>query len=233
MKKAPSFKGAVYDQVARIGKAVSSPQRLEILAILSQCPRSVESLAEETGLNFANASRHLQILKGARLVESARLGPQAIYRLADEGVDPFLRGLVRMAEGRLAEIGQIVKRFLDGKEGLEPMDREALIKAARRSEVMLLDVRPREEYASAHIRGAVSVPIKELERRIAQLPKGRRIVAYCRGPYCLYAVKAVETLRRKGFDAVVLKDSVQDLKDRGFPVDSAATPAAYAKGNGR
>jgi rhodanese-related sulfurtransferase len=233
MSNAKSLKGAVYEQVARIGKAVCSPQRLEILGVLSQSPRSVESLAEEAGLTIANASRHLQILKGARLVESERQGPMAIYRLADPSVDTFFRALLKMAEGRLAEIGQIAKEFLNGKEDLEPLDRDSLLKAVRKGEVMVLDVRPREEFESAHIRGARSVPLKELEKRISELPKGQTIAAYCRGPYCMFAVEAAEKLRKKGFDAVVLKDSVQDWKSMGYPVDSGPETMKSTQGKRR
>ncbi len=228
-----SLKGAVYEQVARIGKAVCSPQRLEILGVLSQSPRSVESLAEEAGLTIANASRHLQVLKGARLVESERQGPMAIYRLADASVDVFFRALLEMAEGRLAEIGHIVKQFYNGKEDLKPLDRDSLLKAVRKGEVMVLDVRPREEFESAHIRGALSIPIKQLEKRISELPKGQKIAAYCRGPYCMFAVKAAEVLRKKGFDAVVLKESVQDWKSMGFPVDSGPETMKSTQGKGR
>jgi len=228
-----SLKGAVYEQVARIGKAVCSPQRLEILGVLSQSPRSVESLAEEAGLTIANASRHLQVLKGARLVESERQGPMAIYRLADASVDVFFRALLEMAEGRLAEIGHIVKQFHNGKEDLEPLDRDSLLKAVRKGEVMVLDVRPREEFESAHLRGALSIPIKQLEKRISELPKGQKIAAYCRGPYCMFAVKAAEVLRKKGFDAVVLKESVQDWKAMGFPVDSGPETMKSTQGKGR
>jgi rhodanese-related sulfurtransferase len=227
------LKGAVYEQVARIGKAVCSPQRLEILAVLSQSPRHVESLAEETHLTIANASRHLQILKTARLVETERRGNQIQYRLADESVGEFLRSYIGMAENRLTEIEHIVRRFHAGKEALQPMDRDALIKAVRRGEVLVLDVRPREEYEAGHIQGAVSIPLKELEKRLAELPKSQSIAAYCRGPYCMFAVKAAEVLRRKGYDAVVLKDSVQDWKAMGYSIESGPGKARTAKGKGR
>jgi rhodanese-related sulfurtransferase len=233
MSDATSLKGAVYEQVARIGKAVCSPQRLEILAVLSQCPRHVESLAEETHLTVANASRHLQILKAARLVDTERRGNQIRYRLADASVEGFLRAYIGMAESRLAEIGQIVKRFHAGKEDLQPMDREALIRAARKGEVLVLDVRPREEYEAGHIGGAVSIPLRELERRLAELPRSQSIAAYCRGPYCMFAVKAAETLRRKGYDAVVLKESVQDWKAMGYPIGTGAGEARSGRGKGR
>lgn len=222
MSDSKTLKGAVYEQVSRIGKAVCSPQRLEILGVLSQGPRSVEVLAEETALTIANTSRHLQVLKGARLVESERQGAMARYRLSDGSVDDFFRSLVKLAEGRLAEIGHIAKQFMEGREDLEPIDRAALIKAVRKGEVMVLDIRPRVEYESAHIRGARSMPLGELEKKLSELPKSQKIAAYCRGPYCMFAVKATEILRKKGFDAVLLRDSVQDWKSMGFPVDSGA-----------
>ena len=182
MSDSTSLKGAVYEQVARIGKAICSPQRLEILAVLSQSPRHVESLADETHLTVANASRHLQILKAARLVEAERRGNQILYRPADDSVEGFLRAYIGMAESRLTEIEHIVKRFHAGKEDLQPMDRDALVKAVRKGEVLVLDVRPKEEYESCHIRGAVSMPLKELEKRIAELPKSQAIAAYCADP---------------------------------------------------
>lgn len=233
MSDSTSLKGAVYEQVARIGKAVCSPQRLEILAVLSQSPRHVESLAEETHLTIANASRHLQILKGARLVETERQGNQILYRLADASVEGFLRAYIGMAESRLAEIERIVKRFHEGKEDLQPVDRNTLIKAVRKGEVLVLDVRPREEYETGHIRGAVSMPLKELEKRLAELPKSQSIAAYCRGPYCMFAVKAAEALRRKGYDAVVLKESVQDWKAMGYPVETGSGDSRAILGKGR
>lgn len=233
MGDSASLKGAVYEQVARIGRAVCSPQRLEILAVLSQSPRHVESLAEETRLTVANASRHLQILKAARLVETERRGNRILYRLADASVDGFLRAYIGLAESRLAEIGDIVRRFHEGREDLQPVDREGLLKAVRKGEVLVLDVRPREEYEAGHIRGAVSMPLKELERRLTGLSKSRSIAAYCRGPYCIFAVKAAETLRRKGFDAVVLKESVQDWKAMGYPVETGAGKPRSAREKGR
>jgi rhodanese-related sulfurtransferase/predicted transcriptional regulator len=233
MSGSASLKSAVYEQVARIGKAVCSPQRLEILAVLSQSPRHVESLAEETHLTIANASRHLQILKAARLVETERRGNQILYRLADESVGEFLRTYIGMAENRLTEIEHIVKRFHEGKEDLQPVDREALIKSVRRGEVLVLDVRPKEEFEAGHIQGAVSMPLKELEKRLAGLPKSQSIVAYCRGPYCMFAVKAAEVLRRKGYEAVVLKESVQDWKAMGYQIESGPGKAGTAKGKGR
>ncbi len=230
MSDSTSLKGAVYEQVARIGKAVCSPQRLEILTILSQRPRHVESLAEEAHQTIANASRHLQILKAARLVETERRGNQILYQLADESVGEFLRAYIGMAENRLTEIERIVKRFHEGKADLQPVDRDALIKAVRRGEVLVLDVRPREEYEAGHIRGAVSMPLKELEKRLSDLPKSQSIAAYCRGPYCMFAVKATEVLRRKGYDAVVLKDSVQDWKAMGYQIETGSGKPPVSKG---
>jgi rhodanese-related sulfurtransferase len=153
--------------------------------------------------------------------------------LADASVEGFLRAYIGMAESRLAEIEGIVKRFHEGKEGLQPVDRDALIKSVRKGEVLVLDVRPREEYEAGHIRGAVSMPLKELEKRLAELPKSQSIAAYCRGPYCMFAVKAAEVLRRKGFDAVVLKESVQDWKAMGYAVEAGPGKPRPAHGKGR
>lgn len=233
MSDATTLKGAVYEQVARIGKAVCSPQRLEILALLSQSPRHVESLAEEAGLSVANASRHLQILKAARLVGTERRGNRILYRLADASVEGFLRAYIGLAESRLAEIEHIARRFHAGKDGLRPVDSESLLRRVRKGEVLVLDVRPREEYEAGHIRGAVSLPVKELEWRLAGLPKSQVIAAYCRGPYCMFAVEAAEALRRKGYDAVALKESVQDWKAMGYPIETGPGGVPFSKRKGR
>lgn len=212
------FKNQVYDQLARIGKAVSSPQRLELLDLLSQGPRTVESLAREASLSVANTSRHLQILRGARLVEAEKVGVAVRYRLADEAVADFFRTLRLLAASRLAELEQIVRRFFQGQEVLEPVDRRTLITRARKGEVVILDVRPQEEYRAGHIAGAISIPFAELKHRLAELPREQEIVAYCRGPYCVLAAQAVDLLRHHGFRAVRLEDSVVDWRAHGLPI---------------
>ena len=212
------FKDAIYEQFARIGKAVSSPKRLELLDLLCQGERTVEVLAKETGLTVANASQHLQVLRAARLVEAEKLGLFVTYRLADQAVCEFFRAMRLLAESRLAEVEQIKRRFLEGREGMEPVDRNALLKRVREGAVTVLDVRPVEEYRAGHIPGAISIPLKELERRMSKLPRDQEIVAYCRGPYCVLAIQAVEMLRSKGFNAVRLEEGIQDLRAMGFPI---------------
>jgi rhodanese-related sulfurtransferase len=212
------FKDAIYEQFARIGKAVSSPKRLELLDLLCQAERSVEVLAKEAGLTVANASQHLQVLRAARLVEAEKEGLFVTYRLADQAVCEFFRAMRVLAESSLAEVEQIKRRFLEGREGMEPVDRDALLKRAREGAVAVLDVRPVEEYRAGHIPGAISIPLKELERRLSELPRGQEIVAYCRGPYCVLAVQAVEMLRAKGFNAVRLEEGIQDWRAMGFSV---------------
>jgi rhodanese-related sulfurtransferase len=212
------FKDAIYEQFARIGKAVSSPKRLELLDLLCQGERTVEVLAKETGLTVANASQHLQVLRTARLVEGEKVGLFVIYRLADESVCEFFRAMRVLAESRLAEVEQIKRQFLEGREGMEPVDRDALLKRVRTGEVIVLDVRPVEEYQAGHIPGAISVPLKKLRRHLSALRHDQEIVAYCRGPYCVLAMQAVEMLRAKGFNAVRLEESIQDLRVMGFPI---------------
>ena len=212
------FKDAIYEQFARIGKAVSSPKRLELLDLLCQAPRTVETLAKEASLTDANASRHLHILRGASLIESEKQGLFVTYRIADPAVSEFLRRMRLLAQRRLADIELIARRFLEGREGLEAVDREELLQRVRQRSTIVIDVRPPEEYRSGHIPGAISVPLKELEARLAELPKGQEIVAYCRGPYCVLAIQAVETLRAKGYQAVRLEDGVLDWGARGYEV---------------
>jgi rhodanese-related sulfurtransferase len=213
-----TFKDAIYEQFARVGKAVSSPRRLELLDLLCQGPRAVEVLSKESGLTIANASQHLQVLRGARLVEAEKEGLHVIYRLADQTVCEFFRTMRILAENRLAEVEQIKRRFLEGREGMEPVDRDALLKLVREGGVTVLDVRPVEEYKAGHIPGALSLPLKELQLRLSELPQDQEIVAYCRGPYCVLSVQAIEILRAKGFNAIRLEEGIQDLRAMGFPI---------------
>ena len=175
------FKDAIYEQFARIGKAVSSPKRLELLDLLCQGPRTVEVLAKESGLTLANASQHLQVLRATRLVEAEKEGLFVIYRLADQTVCEFFRTMRVLAESRLAEVEQIKRRFLEGREGMEPVDRDALLELIRKGAVTVLDVRPIEEYNAGHLTGALSIPLKELKLHLTKLPRNQEIVAYCRG----------------------------------------------------
>ncbi|MGD9237939.1 MAG: metalloregulator ArsR/SmtB family transcription factor, partial [Desulfobacterales bacterium] len=185
-----AFKDAIYEQFARVGKAVSSPRRLELLDLLCQGPRTVEVLAKESGLTIANASQHLQILRSARLVDADKEGLYVVYRLADERVCEFFRSMRLLAESRLAEVEQIKRRFLAGREGMMPVDREKLLRLMREEAVTVLDVRPSVEYNAGHIAGALSIPLKALQQHLSDLPRDQEIVAYCRGPYCVLSVLA-------------------------------------------
>jgi rhodanese-related sulfurtransferase len=221
-KKPPKrlFKDRVYEQLGRIGKAVASPQRLEILDLLGQGPRTVESIAQEVHLTVANTSRHLQILRGARLVETEKEGVFVRYSLANEAVADFFRSLRVLAAGRLAELDQITRQFFKEQEALEAVDRKALLARVRKGLATVLDVRPAEEYQAGHIAGAISIPLAELQDHLAELPRDQEIVAYCRGPYCVFAAQAVELLREHGFRAVRLEDGVADWRAHGLPVVS-------------
>jgi rhodanese-related sulfurtransferase len=212
------FKDAIYEQFSRIGKAVSSPKRLELLDLLCQGEKTVETLTQETGLTLANTSQHLQVLRAARMIEAEKEGLYVKYRLADQMVCGFLRSMRVLAENRLAEIEMIKRQFLKGRKGMEPVDRNDLLKRVKEGAVIVLDVRPAEEYHAGHIPGALSVPLEQLNKLFSKLPKNKEIVAYCRGPYCVLAVQAVEILQKKGFKAVRLEEGVQDWVAMGFSV---------------
>ncbi len=214
------FKDAVYEQFARIGKAVAAPKRLELLDLLCQGPRTVEALAEQASLSVANASQHLQILRAARLVDTEKKGLYVEYRLADEQVCRFFRALRGLAEDRLAEVEQVTRAYLTERGAMEAVEGDELLRRVRDGEVTVLDVRPAEEYRAGHIPGALSVPLSELKKRIAELPKRREVVAYCRGPYCVMAIEAVEILRKKGFRAHRMEQGVVDWRARGWRVES-------------
>ena len=212
------FKDAIYEQFARIGKAVSSPKRLELLDLLCQGPRTVEVLAKESGLTVANASQHLQVLRTSRLVETEKEGLFVIYRLADQAVCEFFRAMRVLAESRLAEVEQIKRQFLEGREGMAPVDREELLALVRQGAVTVLDVRPVEEFNAGHLDGALSIPLRDLQLRLSDLPRDQEIAAYCRGPYCVLSVEAVEMLRAEGFQAIRIEEGIQDFRAMGFSI---------------
>lgn len=216
------YKDAIYEQLARIGKAVSAPKRIELLEILSQGRRTVEALAKLADLSVANASQHLKGLRGARLVEAEKKGLFVEYRLADDSVGRYLLSTQTLADARLAEIRQLTRDFLEARGALEPVNRDELLRRVREGEVIVLDVRPSEEYAAGHIPGAVSVPISELKARLKELPKGKEIVAYCRGPYCIMSIDAVELLRKRGYKASRMDQGVLDWRARGWRVEAGA-----------
>jgi len=216
--KSREFKDAVFEQFALIGSAFSSPKRIELIDVLAQGERNVETLARETGLTVANASRHLHVLKGAHLVASRKAGLQVFYRLADPQVLTGYRALRDLAEGRLAEVQRLVRDYYGGVDNLEPIQSEDLLRRVREGDVVVLDVRPQEEFDAGHIEGARSIPLAELEKGLARLPRKREIVAYCRGPYCVLAAEAVRILRGKGYKAVRMADGYPEWRDAGLPV---------------
>jgi rhodanese-related sulfurtransferase len=221
----------IYDHLARIGKAVASPARLELLDLLCQAPRTVEALARASGLSVANASQHLRVLRGARLVDGEKQGLFVTYRLADPAVGEFFRVLRTLAERRIAEVAEIVRQFEDSRNVLEPVEKKVLLGRIRRGEVTLLDVRPPEEYHAGHIPGALSVPLTDLKARLSSLPRNQEIVAYCRGPYCVLALEAVKVLRAKGFHARRMETGVPEWRALGLPVAVGQTPrSAHAEG---
>ncbi len=219
------YKDAIYEQFARIGKAISSPRRIELLDLLCQGPRTVEALAEQAGLSVANTSHHLQVLRAARLVEAEKNGVHVTYRLAADEVCTFFDALRKLARLRLAEIECLQREFLAGREGMEPVDRDELLARVRGGQVTVIDVRPREEYRAGHIPGALSVPLDELEQRLSELPRDREIVAYCRGPYCVLAIEAVKRLRSAGFSAIRMEEGVVEWRAHGFEVEIAKDTA--------
>jgi rhodanese-related sulfurtransferase len=211
------FKDRLYAEFARVGGALGSEKRLELLDLLAQAPRHVEALAAETEMSVANVSQHLQILRRARLVETDRAGTKVLYRLADERVLQLWLALRSVAETRLAEVEQITREFaVEGAEGEEVSRAE--IAGLADGDVVVIDVRPAIEYEHGHLPDAISLPLEELIDRLDELPRDRRIVAYCRGAYCLFADEAVVLLRRRGFDAHRLEGGWPEWRAEGRPV---------------
>jgi len=214
-----TVKSALFDQFARIGKALGSAKRLEMLEFLAQAERSVEVLARMTGLSVANTSQHLQQLRQAGLVDARKEGLYVHYRLAGDGIVRLLAALRAVGQERLAEVDRLVKLYLDSKDSLEPVPARELLQRARKGLVTVLDVRPAEEFAAGHIRGAINVPVTDLRKRLDEIPRGQEVVAYCRGPYCLMAFEAVAELRRRGRKARRLEDGFPEWRSAGLPVD--------------
>jgi rhodanese-related sulfurtransferase/DNA-binding transcriptional ArsR family regulator len=212
------FKDALYGQFARIGHALGSPKRIEILDLLGQGEKTVELLAEQCATPVKNTSAHLRALRHARLVETRREGTFVYYRLADEDVSVLVRSLQELGRSRLAEVQQVTHLYLDGRDALEPVTLTELRKLVNDDRVTVIDVRPREEFEAGHIPGAISIPVPELERRVAELPKRKEVIAYCRGPYCVYSLEAVTRLRKAGYRARRAEEGLPDWRARGLPV---------------
>lgn len=224
-----AFKDSLFEQFALIGKALSSGRRLELLELLAQGERSVEELAEQAGLTVANASQHLQVLRAARLAAMRKDGLYARYRLANDRALSLWLALREFGEAEIAEIQRVVRNYLHDRTDLDAVTAEQLRSRMGEGNVVLLDVRPEAEYQSGHIRGAVSIPVSELEQRLKQLPKRKVIVAYCRGPYCVFADEAVRLLRGHGRRAHRLEIGFPEWKMRGLPVEAAASGAGGAR----
>jgi rhodanese-related sulfurtransferase/DNA-binding transcriptional ArsR family regulator len=220
-------KTALFDEFARVGKALASGRRIELLDVLANGERTVEALAGEGGLSVANASQHLQVLRQAGLVATRREGTSVWYRLAAPEVFDLWRTLRTLAASRLAEVERLAAAYLGAREALEPVTRQELARRlGQGEELVVLDVRPAAEHAAGHLPGAVSIPISELRRRLAELPRDREIVAYCRGPFCAFAHEAVQVLADAGLTARRLEDGLPEWQAAGLPVSSDLQAAA-------
>jgi rhodanese-related sulfurtransferase/DNA-binding transcriptional ArsR family regulator len=213
------FKDQLYGHFALVGKALASSARLELLELLAQGPRTVEALANESNLSIANASQHLQVLRQSRLVESEKQGLFVEYRLAGKDVFELCRAVRTVAETRSAELDRIVRDHFGDRSEAEAVSMDELLKRARKADVVILDTRPAPEFAAGHIAGAISVPIDDLQQKLRNMPKNREYVAYCRGPYCVYADRAVEFLRKHGRRARRLLEGFPEWKAAGLPVE--------------
>ncbi len=214
----------LFEHFARIGKAVGSQPRLLLLDLLGQGEKTVDRLAGQTGLTVGNTSAHLKALRHAALVSTRKEGAHVFYRLANSDVHEFVRSLQTLAGGQLAEAREIIDGYFSDPDVVEAVHSADLLERMNAGEVMVLDVRPPDEYAAGHIPGAISMPYEEIEERFSELPSDGEIVAYCRGPYCIYAVRAVEALRRGGLQARRLEDGIPDWSLRGLPVAVGAEP---------
>ena len=218
----PRPKQAIYESLAEIAQALGHPNRLELLESLAQGQRSVEELTAQSDMSFANTSRHLQILRRARLVETERRGKHVFYSLAgDAEVVALMSALGRVGERNIAEVNRVLDDYFHSRDTMEAITREALAERLEAGLVTVLDVRSQEEFVQGHLPGARNIPFAELDRRLAELPKDTEIIAYCRGPYCVYAFETVAALRAKGFSALRLEDGFPEWKAAGLAVEAA------------
>jgi ArsR family transcriptional regulator len=218
----PTPKQVLFAHFAAVAKTIGNAHRIDLLQQLAQGEQSVETLARKTGLAVANTSQHLQHLRRAGLVAARRDGTFIYYRLADDAVLDVLAALRRVAERNLAEVEQVVRGYFDNRDAMEPVTRKELARRLKSGDVTVLDVRPEDEFALAHVPGAINVPLKELEARVAEIDPTKDIIAYCRGAYCVYSYEAVAKLRAKGFKIRRLEDGLPEWKAAGLPVESAS-----------
>src|SRR5229473_2890167 len=217
-------KQAIYENLAEVAQALGHSHRLELLEHLAQGVRTVEELSARAHLTFANTSRHLQILRRARLVETERRGKHILYRLAgDAEVVALIKALGRVGERNMAEIDRVMADYFRARDALEPVSRDDLVSRLHEGSVTVLDVRPEDEFAVGHLPGALNIPLAELERRLSELPADREVIAYCRGPYCVLSFEAVAALRARGYLARRLEDGYPEWKAAGLPVEAAAS----------
>ena len=216
------LKNHLYDLVARIGKAVSSPKRLELLELLSQGEKPVERLAREASIDMKLASAHLKALRGAHLVASRREGKNIHYRLSGDDVAALWVTLRTVAEEHVVELRVALDRMFAGPERLTTESRQSLLEKARKGDVVVIDVRPEAEYGAGHLPFARSMPLDELRQRLAELPRRKEIVAYCRGPFCLMSDEAAKLLRERGYRAHKIADGVAEWQSGGMPIDTGA-----------
>ena len=213
------MKNLLYEQVSRVSKALASPKRLELIELLCQCEKSVETLARQTDMSVKLASAHLRALRAGRLVETRKDGKYVLYRLADASVADLWVSLRSVAEERLVDLQMALRSLLEARTALVGIDRKAILRQAQHSEVIVIDVRPEEEFAAGHLPYARSLPLAELKKRLKQLPKDKPVVAYCRGPFCLMAQDAVALLQKQGYRAQNLQDGVAEWRARGLPIE--------------
>ncbi|MCU0676151.1 MAG: metalloregulator ArsR/SmtB family transcription factor [Myxococcota bacterium] len=226
------FKDAAYAHLAEVGKAIASPARLEILELLAQAPRTVEVLAGEVAQSVANTSHHLQVLKRAQLVTHRRDGQYVAYALAGDDVAGLLTQLHAVAAAHVAALEALTRDYFEDPAGLEPLDVTTLLARLRADEAVLVDVRPEHEFAAGHVPGAISLPLTALKQRVAELPRDRTVVAYCRGPYCTFSAEATRRLRALGFDARRTHASVHSLTRALRKRPARETSADFDAGSG-
>lgn len=217
--KSREFKDLIFQQFANVANAFSSPKRLEIIDILLQGEKDVETLSKQISASIANTSRHLQILKNSRLVDNRREGVRIYYRIADDRVFNCWKGLQLLAESRVVEIREVLKNFLEERNAMKTISKDELWSRVQSNDVIVIDVRPEEEFINGHIPGAISIPLAELKDRLNEIPIDHEIVAYCRGPYCVLSPEAIKLLKDEGYEALRLEESLPEWKSAGLPVE--------------